>query len=325
MAKADSCVVLEDMRAVVVRPFSFFRALLATIPYGVVLAILHDEGFPANARNFEFNAVVFAIATVLWLGYLVKLRRTTIFDPEEGRVTVRNLLWAEKTLLPDDITALVEVVDGRTSYFKIAPRRDRFGKGYRFTRSFSGADERLIAMRATIIPAIEAMMGIHQNEVGVNEISLERPKYYSRRDGQFTRRFWRRSLLFLVIYLPLIASGIMTGNVYAIGVGSVLLFLCDFLPTSKIVFDTDEVVVRVYNFLGLRLRRSIPFSAFISMQSTRHSYNFIYVMTTLSMVFEDPHKDLQLGAVYFTGSLTRLADETEAIIRLGEENAGMQA
>ncbi|MCD8351153.1 MAG: hypothetical protein LUC93_11140 [Planctomycetaceae bacterium] len=325
MASSDTSVVLEDRRAVVTRPFSILRALVATIPYGVVLGILHDEGFPFNSRNFEANAVVFAIATVLWLGYLVKLRRTTIFDPEEGRVTVRNLLWTEKSLLPDDITALIEVVDGRTSYFKIAPRKDRFGKGYRFTRSFSGADARLAAMRATIIPTIEAMMGINQNEVAMDDIDLERPKWYSRRDGQFTRRFWRRSLLFIVICLPLIASGIMTGNVYAIGAGSVLLFLCDLLPTSKIVLDTDEAVVRVYNFLGLRQQRCIPFAAFISMHSTRHTYNYIYMMTTLSMVFEDPYKDVQLAATYFTGSLTRLADETEAIVLLGEQKVGPQA
>lgn len=314
-------VSVQADRVIVSRPFDVIGGGIATVLYVLFLYALFDDGFPL--RRIETGYVIaFAVSTILWLWYMSGRRMTTIFDAAEGKVYRKNLFLTEKTLDFADLGGIVEVSHRADcsggSYFKIATRANRFGKGYRLTKTYKGADTEFLYMRTAALPAIEAMAGLEgRTEEAKAEVDLNNPVFYSKNGGLYARRFWRRPLFFLCLGLVIVVVGWRQPNVWTMGIGAAIAVIMLALPVTKVVLDTDNQVIRTYALLGLRERRRIPFADYLAVESTRTSTNGIYSGTTLEMRFAGEHKNVPLATAYFTRSLTALAAETEAILQGG--------
>lgn len=322
----DSALV-GDGRVVVLLPLRRLAAAVATLAYCGLLYVFVEDGFPVHNRAPAYW-IAFAIVTAIWLWYMARLKTTTVFDAADGSVRRRNLLMPVKSFAFDEVAEIVEVrhEEGmyKGSYFKIAPKANRYGKGYRLTKTYSGADPELIAMRTVVVPAIQAMLrpaGAAATEQ-TQATDLDTPRFYRRRGGKYARRFWRTSACFLAAGVAAAIFGIRDGNAWTTGFG-IFLLVVPCVLTTKIVLDTDARLVRVYSLFGLRERRSVPFSAYLAVEATRNSGNGIYVGTNLEMRFDGEYANVPLAMAFFTGSLAGLADETEAIVRAGGRDAGM--
>lgn len=314
-------VSVQADRVVVSQPFDLLGGVIATALYVLILYALFEKGFPLRQIRTGF-IIAFAITTAIWLWYMAGRRMTTVFDAAEGKVFRRNLFRTEKVLDFTALDGIVEVSHGAGysggSYFKIAPKANRFGKGYRLTRTYKGADTEFLYMRTVAIPAIEAMAGLEGRAVeAAAEVDLDSPGFYTKAGGHYVRRFWRRPLVFLCFGLALAAFGWSGANNWAIGTGLGIALVMLLLPVSKLVLDTDDKVISTYHMLGLRQKQRIPFADYLAVESTRTRINGIYTGTTLEMRFAGDHKNLPLATVYFTGSLGGLAAETEAILQGG--------
>lgn len=305
------------------QPFDVIGGVIATALYALILYALFDDGFPLRQVRTGY-VIAFAITTAIWVWYMAGRRIVTVFDATAGKMYRKNLLRTVKALNFADIDGIVEVFQradctgGR--YYKIAPKANPYGKGYRLTKTYPGGNIKfpdiaeLYDMRVAVIPAIEEMVGL-KGRAEAAEVDLDSTAFYSRVGRQYIRRFWRRPLVFLCFGLALAAFGWGEANNWAVVTGLGIAAAMLLLPVSKLVLDTDEQVVLTYNLLGLREQRRIPFADYLAVESTRNSTNGIYTGTALEMCFDGDHKNVPLATVYFTSSLAGVAAETEAIIR----------
>lgn len=319
-------VSVRDGRVVVVSQLRLFAAAASTLLYCLILYGLGEDGFPVR-RSLTAYWVTFLVATPVWLWYLAQQKATTVFNAAERLVRRRNLLWPMKALPFDDVDGITEVgheEGGATgSYFRIALKGNRYGKGHLLTKAYSGADPELLYLRAVAIPAIQRMIHPEGEPTAEPDRGVDpgNPRFYSKIGGKYVRRFGRAIVFLLAAGGCIAALGLRDGNGWTVGLGASLAAL-SLMCTAKIGLDTDTRLVRVYMAFGLWEQRTAPFSDYVAVEATRNSGGGIYRSTRLEMRFEGKHRNVPLAMVYFTGSLAPLADETDAIVRGCERVSG---
>ncbi len=321
-------IAAGEKRITITKPFKIIPAVIATAIFAFILYALLEDGFPLRQTDTPY-VVVFVVSTLVWLWYIARLKTTTIFEAESGIIRRKNLLGFGKTLRFDQVADITLVVKDegcwQGEFFKIAPKNDRFGKGYILTKTYSDFDDELEHLRHVIVPELRTMLGVaveeemqENTEAGKSNaapVPPEAPRFFSKSGGVYSRRFWRQIIFYLILALFFIIWGVASKNYIAAGVGAVfLLAACCF--QAKVSLDTDTNMVRVYLCFGLWERTVIPFSQFVSIGSTRSSTNGIYGGTSLDMHFSGKIKTVPLAKVYFTKNLDSLAKEAETILQV---------
>lgn len=242
----DTCGKIEvrDGNVSATTPLPLMKALVATGIYGIVFYALLEDGFPF--RHFALSyLIVFAVTTLIWGWYVLRLRITTTFDSHAKTASRRNLLFTVESIPFSDIADVTKVREsGEGAYFKIAMKKDPLGAGRRLTGTYVDGEAEYEFFKEHALPAIEEMLDTARKESGeVAEEQLtelpENPVSYRKIGALYVRRMWWGVCAAVAVGLYIIISALRSGDsgVALIGVGAILFTL---VLIHSITLDTEN-------------------------------------------------------------------------------------
>lgn len=309
-------VIVEENRVSLTVSLDWLRAGLATAAYAFILYALFDYGFPH--RRFSLTSlVVFLAFSAAWLWYVARQKSVAVFDANDRKVHRRNLLYG----LPDidfseiaEITAVGESGGGSGgTYFKIAFKADKLGKGVRITDNYRGTDLEFVHLTQKALPAITAML--EADNAGAPDRSaglVENPSRYVKTGSQYVQKRWGRIGGAIAIGLVLLVYGFQKGA-FGLCLGGAAVLLYSVFVVNVVVLDTAAKTITLAKAFGF-WKSTYAMERFVGISVTRTHTNGLYSGTSADIEFANPAKTVQLAHVYFTKGLSVLVDESNAII-----------
>lgn len=318
-ALAHPNIVVDDYRVTLKSVTPWIFTFLLGGAYFIALIIAFHEGL---AELSVAGCLIFAIATLFFLACLVRQRVTTVFDRLERTVHRRNPLQAMADIPFADIAEIAMVNDAGAVYFKIAPKADRLGKGFRITRNYDNNNEEFFYMLMRARPAISGMLeaGREQDSAAASAWLAERPVLYSRSGHVYTFASWRNQIMALIVSVAMLSAFAFLDD-WLRWIGLViggLAFPAAFFIDNRIIIDARAKTIRFATPVGL-LETSLPLSRYSGLHVVRNYTNGLYTHTTVSLEFRDPEQRVDLYSAIWTKTLSALAVETEAIISAAKD------
>lgn len=270
--------------------------------------------------------------TVIWLFLMRNFGSRIIFDPSSRKVYKKTLVGHKELMGFEDIAEIAPVEESSqncavtSTYFKIAPKGDRFGKGVRLTTSFTAKDrdkfieEELPSLArildlGTAAPASGAPTDEARDAGAVSP--PENPRRYRKNGEMYTLPFRLRILVLIVAALVCfaVAPGIDEPNVgYLVaGIGAALLLLA-FFSQTRLTLDRSSRTITLVTGFGL-LKKTNSFDDFEGLSVNRETLNFIPSGTYLFMNVAGRKAPILLAKTYlFTKKLNAVGEETMRIL-----------
>lgn len=311
-------IAMEDKRIAITMPFYWLRGIIATGIYGLFLFILIEDGFPL--RHFSIgNLVVFLVTTAIWLWYVARQKTVTTFDAIDKKAYRRNPLYTMNEVDFADIAEITAVSESGTggggTYFKIALKKDRLGKGIRITDSYKETDLEMLRLTNTVLPAVAKMLEEAEGggETAERKTGFpENPSCYRKVDAHYVFNRAGRAMCVVLVGLAILALGLYKGE-WVLWAAGIAIALYSLVIIVAIDMDTAARTITLNRAFGL-WKKSLPMKRFVAINITRSHTNGFYTGTTAAMEFAEPEQTADLAWAYFTKKLSVLVDESNAII-----------
>lgn len=318
----------------------------AMIIYTVVYLGLMMEGAKELIRAIHEGRgpvpalLILAVFTAIWLFLMRNAGSRIVFDAAAKKVYKKTVFGTREMMDFADIGLVGPVEEGgncgkTSTYYKVSPSGDRYGKGIRLTASFD--DKRLLEFETLELPLLHKLLYLSgaapearaeasaQSEAGAAQSPSAAPPeetYCYRKAGAvYTRGYRLRPFITIALGILALAYGLSTAvpdnRLFALIMAAALLLLGLFAQTS-ISLNTTDRSITLATMLGLR-KKVFSFDDFDGLKATRETVNLIPTGTYLHMNIASRKTPILLGKAYLSSKkLDRLGEETLAILAAGQ-------
>lgn len=276
--------------------FYIFVPIMAVFGIGILFVYTHYQNVSVT-ESLPILLIILLIVVFFWGAANTYIE----FDNRQGRMRKLFMGFIPTKSIPFAELHGIEVVSGIStgSYnYSLYRKKSRYGRGIIVSSAYTRNDDpNAVAFVEEAVPIIHGYLDQHDSPADFVVEPITSYKYFEQKGEAYVIK--SNKIGALIIGIILLGAGLWlftvpADSLFAILICIALCFLFGLVfinaAFTKLIFDPQAGTVKRTGLFSF-LHKEHSFQNFAGIQTIRHTVNFIYVRTSVNLIFSVPEKN----------------------------------